>query len=73
LAKWLSDTQANAQKPLRQARNRYSQEIILEQKEHNRLLLLSKQSQEDMLKALVSHLDQLISNPKDTTLNLEVE
>jgi hypothetical protein len=51
----------------------YSQEILLEQKEHNRLLLLSKQSQEDMLKALVSHLDQLISNPKDTTLNLEVE
>jgi len=25
LAKWLSDTQANAQKPLRQARKRYRQ------------------------------------------------
>jgi len=25
LAKWLSDTQANAQKPLRQARKRYGQ------------------------------------------------
>jgi len=29
LAKWLSDTQANAQKPLRQARKRYTQFVLI--------------------------------------------